>query len=174
MDLIKMRGVSYDTLGFPPGRPNAKLLPIFPKQTLLQNSTLAIQVPTPILSCVISPPYTLPVREAVFSPALGDGDAGCGTTFGLMPSNRAVPPRPTSADSRKPGFERSMRYQSTGLTRASVSETWDVDCQGSFRYATCQSDPVEGRRNTYDGKSDPDKRSDTPNGRIPIRRHATS
>lgn len=51
--------VLYETLGLLPGLPNANLLPIFPKHTLLQNNTLAIQVPTPMLSLLISPSYIL-------------------------------------------------------------------------------------------------------------------
>ena len=45
-----------------------------------------------------------------------------------------VPQRPTKADRRKPAFDRSRRYQSTGLTSARVRETWSVDCQGSLRF----------------------------------------
>ncbi len=52
---------------------------------------------------------------------------------GFRPRRTAVPAMPTRAESRKPGLERSTRYQSTGLTRARVRETWRVDCQGSLR-----------------------------------------
>ena len=116
-----------------PVRLNANLRPMFPKQTQLQNSTLAIQVPTPIVSFVILPsnPTSFDTLPAL---TLGDGVAGGGTISGLTPSITAVPARPTMVERRKPGFERSIRYHSTGLASASVRETWSVDCQGSFRY----------------------------------------
>ena len=45
-----------ETLGLLPGaRAPANLLPIFPKHTQLQKSTLAIQIPTPMLSLLIRP-----------------------------------------------------------------------------------------------------------------------
>ena len=53
---------------------------------------------------------------------------------GLTPRAMAVPARPMKVESRKPGFERSTRYQRTGLTRARVREIWEVDFQGSLRY----------------------------------------
>ena len=53
---------------------------------------------------------------------------------GLTPKALAVPVSPTSIDRRKPGLERSIRYQRTGLTRASVNDIWAVDCHGSLRY----------------------------------------
>ncbi len=67
-------------------------------------------------------------------PARGDGAAGEGTISGFTPKAIAVPARPTSIERRKPGLERSTRYQRTGLTRARVKETWEVDCHGSLRY----------------------------------------
>ena len=57
---------------------------------------------------------------------------------GLTPSRTAVPAMPTSAERMKPGFERSIRYHRTGLTRAKVKETCKVDCHGSFRYSIGQ------------------------------------
>ena len=65
--------------------------------------------------------------------ARGDEAAGDGTISGLTPKAMAVPARPTSMERRKPGFERSTRYQSTGFTRAKVRDTCVVDCQGSLR-----------------------------------------
>lgn len=44
---------TQEALNLLPSVPNASLLPILPKQTLLQNNTLAIQVPIPILSLLI-------------------------------------------------------------------------------------------------------------------------
>lgn len=124
----------YETLAFLLPVPKASLLPIFPKQTLLQNSTLAIQVPIPMLSLLIRPSCTPYSRDRFENElALGDGVAGDGTISGLTPKAMAVPARPTSTERRKPGLDRSTRYQSTGLTRARVNETWEVDCQGSLR-----------------------------------------
>lgn len=106
---------------------------MFPKQTQLQNRTLAIQVHMPMLSFVgkredaISSTELFPVTCA-----LGDAAAGDGTISGLMPSRAKVPPTPTTVESKNPVFDRSIRYHSTGFARASVSETCSVDCQGSF------------------------------------------
>lgn len=71
------------------------------------------------------------------APARGDGAAGEGTISGLTPKAMAVPARPTSMERKKPGFERSTRYQSTGLTSAKVRDTCDVDCHGSLRCVFC-------------------------------------
>lgn len=62
-----------------------------------------------------------------------EDDAGEGITSGLRPRSARVPLRPTKVERRKPGLERSMMYQRTGLTRASVRETCRVDVQGSLR-----------------------------------------
>lgn len=51
------RGVPYEILPLLPSPPTANLLPIFPKHTQLQNSTLAIHVPTPIISLLTNPSY---------------------------------------------------------------------------------------------------------------------
>lgn len=112
---------------------SANLRPILPKQTQLQNITLAIHVATPMVSLVIIPsnPSPLDVWAAL---APGEGVAGEGTIPGLTPSNTAVPVRPTTVERMKPGLERSMRYHNTGLTSARVRETWRVDCHGSLRY----------------------------------------
>ncbi len=48
--------------------------------------------------------------------------AGEGRISGFRLRRTEVPRRPTAAERRKPGFERSMRYQRTGLTRARVRE----------------------------------------------------
>ena len=44
-----------------------------------------------------------------------------------------MPIAPTEEESRKPGLERSIIYQRTGLTRKSVREAWREDVQGSLR-----------------------------------------
>lgn len=125
---------SYDTmLGLLPLLPNASLLPMFPKQTQLQNSTLAIHVLTPILSLVIRPSDRMPSKEELPAFARGIGVAGEGTISGFTPSSTTVPAIPTIADRKKPGFERSTRYHKTGFTSASVRDTCKVDCQGSLR-----------------------------------------
>ncbi len=61
-------------------------------------------------------------------------NAGEGTISGLIPKSTAVPVMPTKAESKKPALDRSIRYHRTGFTSDNVSETWRVDCQGSFRY----------------------------------------
>src|SRR5438034_1216254 len=106
---------------------------MFPKHTLLQNSTLAIHVPTAMLSCEMAARVPSSGVESFKGEALGEVIAGEGTTSGLIPSNANIPASPTNVERMKPGLERSMRYQSTGLTRARVSDTWRVDCQGSLR-----------------------------------------
>lgn len=112
--------------------PNASLLPMLPKHTQLQNSTLALQVQTPMLSWETKP--SMPTSGAVMfaSVALGSRIAGDGTILGLISNNMKVPKIPTIADKMKPAFDRSIRYQSTGLTSARVRETCIVDCQGNF------------------------------------------
>jgi hypothetical protein len=47
--------LTYEILAFLLLVPNANRLPILPKHTLLQNNTLAIHVPTPMLSLLIKP-----------------------------------------------------------------------------------------------------------------------
>lgn len=120
-------------LGLLPLLPNANLLPMLPKQTQLQNSTLAIHVLTPILSLVIRPSDRMPSKVELPAFARGEGVAGEGTISGFTPSSTAVPATPTMADRKKPGLERSTMYHRTGLTSASVRETCRVDCQGSLR-----------------------------------------
>lgn len=60
-------------------------------------------------------------------------EAGEGIMSGFEARRRAVPVAPTKDERRKPGLDRSMRYQRTGLTRASVREAWRVDAHGSLR-----------------------------------------
>ena len=68
--------------------------------------------------------------------------AGEGTISGLIARTRIVPAMPTMVERVKPGLERSMRYQRTGLTRARVRESCRVDCQGRRRYRnTMRSNP---------------------------------
>lgn len=38
---------------------NASRLPMFPKQTQLQNRTLSIQIPVSMVSCLASPPRVI-------------------------------------------------------------------------------------------------------------------
>ena len=67
--------------------------------------------------------------------ACGDGAAGVGTICGFTQTHTAVPVMPTMVDRKIPGFERSTRYHRSGFTKAKVSDTWSVDCQGSFRWS---------------------------------------
>lgn len=126
------------TTPFAPLPLRAKRLPIFPKHTQLQNSTLKIQVPPSIVS-ILTPPSPSPPKlpryfAVVFLPGLGMlTEAGEGIMSGFEARRRAVPVAPTKAERRKPGLERSMRYHRTGLTRASVREAWRVDAHGNLR-----------------------------------------
>lgn len=106
---------------------------MFPKQTLLQKSTLATQVQIPILSLLIKPLCKTVSDELVaVLPARGKAD-GDGTICGFTPSTTAVPVIPTKVERIKPGLERSIRYHNTGLIRANARDTCRVDCQGSLR-----------------------------------------
>ena len=87
---------------------------MFPKHTLLQKRTLAIQVLTAMLSLLMRPELWCESPTAF--------GAGEGTMFGLMSKAIAVPAIPIMVDSTNPGFERSTEYHITGLTRASVSD----------------------------------------------------
>ena len=111
----------------------ASLLPIFPKQTQLQKRTLAIQVDTPMPSFETKweDPFSA-VKDLLPETALEDAIAGEGTMSGLIPRRVIVPRMPTLADKTNPVLERSIKYQSTGLAKASVRDTCNVDCHGSF------------------------------------------
>lgn len=106
---------------------------MFPKQTQLQNSTLSIQMPVSSVSWLASPPRAMGSAYALSDSLRYVKDEGVGITSGLMPSRTAEPATPTAIDSRKPGFDRSIRYHKNGLTSASVRETWRVEAHGSFR-----------------------------------------
>lgn len=115
---------------------SASLRPIFPKQTQLQNKTLIIHVPTSTVSLATKPPKTSFAGELVALPeAIWVDIAGEGIISGFRLRSMVVPKTPTAAERMKPGLERSMRYQRTGLTRASVREAWRVDAHGSLRYS---------------------------------------
>lgn len=70
---------------------------MFPKQRVLQNSTLAIQVQTPILSFLIRPP-AMALSKEVFVDKLDNEAIGVGTRSGLTPSTMAVPIIPTNEE----------------------------------------------------------------------------
>lgn len=123
---------------------NASLRPMFPKQTQLQNKTDRIQMPPSRLSLLTSPnhvpdpkasPPTLIGWCRIVEFAIREvlAVAGLGIISGFDTSRRVVPIAPTAAESIKPGLERSMRYHSAGLTRASVREACRVEVQGSLR-----------------------------------------
>lgn len=63
-------------------------------------------------------------------------DAGLGIMSGFETRRSAVPVAPTAVERMKPGLERSIRYQSTGLTSARVKEACMVEAQGSLRFGT--------------------------------------
>jgi hypothetical protein len=58
---------------------------------------------------------------------------GEGIISGFDASSNAVPVAPTAKERKNPGFERSIKYQSTGLTRKSVSDAWSDESHGSLR-----------------------------------------
>ena len=119
---------------------------MLPKQTQLQNRTLAIQVQTPILSCEMK--LSMPTSGAVLlaSVALGGCVAGDGIMLGLISNSIEVPTIPTTADKMKPGIDLSITYHSTGLTSARVNETCIVDCQGNLLCGVVVS--IAGARST--------------------------
>ena len=129
----------------PPHRPRvvaelvrAKRRPIFPKHTQLQNRTLSIQIPVSTVSWLAKPPSVSGSAKDGAVPfrcrPSDEKPAGVGTICGFNPIKMAEPVKPTAAESRKPGFDRSIRYQRKGLTSARVRETCIVDAHGSFRY----------------------------------------
>ena len=69
----------------------------------------------------------------VLTEAMWVEDAGDGIISGFRLSSTVVPKTPTAAERKKPGLVRSIRYQRTGLTRASVREAWRVDVHGNLR-----------------------------------------
>jgi hypothetical protein len=71
----------------------------------------------------MKPPKTSFGREPVaLLGGKGADIAGEGIISGFKLRSTVVPSTPTAADRRKPGLERSTRYQRTGFTRASVRE----------------------------------------------------
>jgi hypothetical protein len=52
---------------------------------------------------------------------------------GFDASNNAVPVAPTAEERTNPGFDRSIKYHNTGLTRKSVSDAWSEEAHGSLR-----------------------------------------
>lgn len=50
----------------------------------------------------------------------------------FKPRDTNEPAKPTAADNRNPGFDRSIRYHKNGFTAARVMETCIVDAQGTF------------------------------------------
>ena len=58
---------------------------------------------------------------------------GGGITSGLVPRRNIDPVTPTAAERRKPGLERSMSHQRSGLAMASAIQTWRVEVQVSLR-----------------------------------------
>lgn len=97
--------------------------PMFPKQTHALNKTLATQVLTARLSCVIPVPNPRS-RKVLFRAGIADADAPVegGTKSGLSARTIPIPPTPTMVDMKKPVLVRSIRYQRTGFARASVAD----------------------------------------------------
>lgn len=110
---------------------------MLPKHRQLQNSTLSIHTPVSMVSWRVDTGGggAVPVSLVALA-ALGWRRIcreGMGIMPGLMPRSSKDPTRPTMAERRKPGLERSMSHQSRGLARASVAEIWRVDDQASLR-----------------------------------------
>lgn len=61
------------------------------------------------------------------------GREGEGRTSGLERKMKEVSIEVTVRETERPGLERSSMYQRAGLTRARVTVSWRVDCQGSRR-----------------------------------------
>lgn len=80
----------YNVLALLPEGTDDSLLPIFPKQRVLQNRTLAIQVHTPMLSFLISP-SKMALSTVTLDETLEREEVGVGTRSGLTPSTTAVP-----------------------------------------------------------------------------------
>jgi hypothetical protein len=59
-------------------------------------------------------------------------EAGVGIISGFEARRSAVPMAPTAVERIKPGFDRSTKYQRTGLTRANVREACRVEVHGSL------------------------------------------
>ena len=124
------------------GVPQASLLPMFPKHTQLQNNTLSIHTPdSTVLFCARYPPRST-VSSSSSASAAADSllrnralvTEGVGIMAGFTPRRTTEPASPTAAERRKPALDRSMSHQSSGLTRAKVTETCKVEDQGSLRY----------------------------------------
>lgn len=94
--------------------------------------TLITQIPPSILSLLT---YPLKSSENGYccDVAFLDGEAGLAIISGFDARRRAVPVAPTAVERMKPGFERSIIYHNTGLTKASVREACRVEVHGSFR-----------------------------------------
>lgn len=58
---------------------------------------------------------------------------GLGIISGVTMKWSKVPVTPTAVERRRPGLERSIRYQRTGFTNARVRDAWRVEDQGSLR-----------------------------------------
>lgn len=91
---------------------------------------------------------------------------------GSNPINTAEPAMQTPAESRNPGFERSIKYHRKGLTSASVMDTCIVEAQGSF---LCREKETSIRvfcrhdsRGTYNSEDNTGKGTDTSNHESPI------
>ena len=77
--------------------------------------------------CVLSPMDGTRVAFVV------GGRDGEGSTSGLDRKMNEVRMEVTVSETESPGFERSRMYQRAGFTRARVTVSWRVDCQGRRR-----------------------------------------
>lgn len=86
---------------------------------MIQIATSTVSLLTPPTVSALPPIY--PVDELLFR-GIELEAVGEGIMSGFEARRSAVPVKPTEAESMKPGVERSIRYQRTGLTRKRVKE----------------------------------------------------
>lgn len=151
-DKYKWTCICYDMFYLKPPhlpRPTADLfsanrLPMLPKHTQLQNKTLSTHIPVSIVLSVAKPPNTVgspPVWPVWFRcKSCDEYPIGAGIISWFNPSATMEPARPTAADNKKPGLDRSIRYHRNGLTAARVIETCIVEAQGTFLWKTVSWD----------------------------------
>jgi hypothetical protein len=150
--------------------------PMLPKQTQEQNNTLRIQIAPSMFSLLIYPPRSTPMRFkspnisvcSMVELGLWPVNTGLGIISGVTRKWSTVPVTPTAVERMKPGFERSIRYQRTGFTKASVRDAWRVEVQGSLRY-NLLAEVSKVKNGTFNCISNPHKATHTPHNRRPVR-----
>jgi len=90
-----------------------------------------------------------------------DGNGGDGRALGLERKMKEVRIDVTISEKDSPGLERSRMYQSAGLTRASVTVSWRVDCQGRRRCVALADGASYGEGGAHNCKGNAYKSADT-------------